>query len=195
MSSSGYTAITFVANEQPTTAKWNLIGSNDASFNNGNGFEDDIILNRHIATGNLYASKIYNPYKFDAYKGSGSQNSGSGAFVKVTLPSENYDTSNNFDNVTNNRFVAPVAGFYSFKGAAATGSNVSTLIAALYKNGTEYRRGVKGGAGSSFGSLVAADIQLAANDYIELYCYGSAAVAIEATGPMTYLQGHLISTT
>ena len=49
MASSGYTAITFVANEQPTTAKWNLIGSNDASFNNGNGFEDDIIINRHIA--------------------------------------------------------------------------------------------------------------------------------------------------
>lgn len=49
MSSSGYTAITFVANEQPTTAKWNLIGSNDASFNNGNGFEDGIIINRHIA--------------------------------------------------------------------------------------------------------------------------------------------------
>lgn len=49
MASSGYTVITFVANEQPTTAKWNLIGSNDASFNNGNGFEDDIIINRHIA--------------------------------------------------------------------------------------------------------------------------------------------------
>lgn len=51
MASSGYTAITFVANEQPTTAKWNLIGSNDASFNNGNGFEDGIIVNRHLATG------------------------------------------------------------------------------------------------------------------------------------------------
>lgn len=49
MASSGYTAITFVANEQPTTAKWNLIGSNDASFNNGNGFEDGIIINRHMA--------------------------------------------------------------------------------------------------------------------------------------------------
>lgn len=49
MPSSGYTAITFVAGEQPTTAKWNLIGSNDASFNTGLGFNDDIILARHIA--------------------------------------------------------------------------------------------------------------------------------------------------
>jgi hypothetical protein len=53
MASSGYTAITFIANEQPTTAKWNLIGSNDASFNNGNGFEDGIIVNRHYADASI----------------------------------------------------------------------------------------------------------------------------------------------
>lgn len=29
----GYTAISFTAGEQPTTAKWNLVGSNDAAFN------------------------------------------------------------------------------------------------------------------------------------------------------------------
>lgn len=51
MPSSGYTAITFVASEQPTTAKWNLIGSNDASFNTGDGFNDGIIIPRHLATG------------------------------------------------------------------------------------------------------------------------------------------------
>jgi len=49
MASSGYTAITFVANEQPTTAKWNLIGSNDSSFNLGTGLEDGVIGNRQIA--------------------------------------------------------------------------------------------------------------------------------------------------
>lgn len=58
MSSSGYTAITFVANEQPTTAKWNLIGSNDASFNSGNGFEDGIIVNRHLANNAVGAANL-----------------------------------------------------------------------------------------------------------------------------------------
>ena len=58
MASSGYTAITFVANEQPTTAKWNLIGSNDASFNNGNGFEDGIIINRHLGTAAVSVDKM-----------------------------------------------------------------------------------------------------------------------------------------
>jgi hypothetical protein len=33
MSVPGYTAISFTAGEQPTTAKWNLVGSNDAAFN------------------------------------------------------------------------------------------------------------------------------------------------------------------
>lgn len=58
MPSSGYTAITFVANEQPTTAKWNLIGSNDASFNTGNGFNDGIIVPRHLAASAATTSKV-----------------------------------------------------------------------------------------------------------------------------------------
>lgn len=58
MASSGYTAITFTANEQPTTAKWNLIGSNDASFNDGTGFEDSIILKRHLADNIITSEKM-----------------------------------------------------------------------------------------------------------------------------------------
>lgn len=60
MASSGYTAITFVANEQPTTAKWNLIGSNDSSFNLGTGLEDSVIINRHLASGAVTGDKITN---------------------------------------------------------------------------------------------------------------------------------------
>jgi len=58
MASSGYTAITFVASEQPTTAKWNLIGSNDSSFNLGTGFEDDVIITRHIGADQVTAEKL-----------------------------------------------------------------------------------------------------------------------------------------
>jgi hypothetical protein len=58
MPSSGYAAITFVANEQPTTAKWNLIGSNDSSFNLGTGLEDSVILTRHIAAANITGPKL-----------------------------------------------------------------------------------------------------------------------------------------
>ena len=44
-----YSADTFVADEQPTTAKWNKLWSNDASFNDGTGIADDAILQRHIS--------------------------------------------------------------------------------------------------------------------------------------------------
>lgn len=43
-----YTPQTFVADEQPTTAKWNLLWSNDASFNDGTGIGDNAILERHL---------------------------------------------------------------------------------------------------------------------------------------------------
>lgn len=44
-----YTAWSVVFGEQPTAAKWNILGTNDASFNDGTGIADDAILARHIA--------------------------------------------------------------------------------------------------------------------------------------------------
>jgi hypothetical protein len=46
MASSGYTLWSVVAGEQPTTAKWNILGNNDASFNSGVGFNDGVIGTR-----------------------------------------------------------------------------------------------------------------------------------------------------
>lgn len=48
-----YSADTFVADEQPTTAKWNKLWSNDASFNDGTGIADDVIDSRHYAAGSV----------------------------------------------------------------------------------------------------------------------------------------------
>lgn len=50
MSSTGYTPWVVTVGEQPTTAYWNLLGANDASFNNGQGFNDNIIAWRHLST-------------------------------------------------------------------------------------------------------------------------------------------------
>jgi len=49
MASSGYTPWSVTVGEQPTTVYWNLLGSNDASFNTGAGFNDDIIVWRHLS--------------------------------------------------------------------------------------------------------------------------------------------------
>lgn len=54
-----YSADTFVADEVPTTAKWNKLWSNDASFNDGTGIDDDVILERHINAGVLIENFHY----------------------------------------------------------------------------------------------------------------------------------------
>jgi len=48
-----YSADSFVADEQPTTSKWNKLWSNDAAFNDGSGIADNAIINRHYADGSI----------------------------------------------------------------------------------------------------------------------------------------------
>jgi hypothetical protein len=48
-----YSADSFVADEQPTTAKWNKLWTNDASFNDGTGIGDDTIDSRHYVAGSV----------------------------------------------------------------------------------------------------------------------------------------------
>lgn len=38
-------------NEQPSAAKWNILGTNDASFNDGTGIGDGAILPEHLLAG------------------------------------------------------------------------------------------------------------------------------------------------
>lgn len=94
MASSGYTAITFVANEQPTTAKWNLIGSNDSSFNLGTGFEDGVIVTRHHATNGVPGNALATNALLLGYVDTATTQSGIGASevdltglsITVTVP-------------------------------------------------------------------------------------------------------------
>lgn len=48
-----YTAWSVVFGEQPTAAKWNQLGENDAGFKDGTNFDNDIILAQHIANGQV----------------------------------------------------------------------------------------------------------------------------------------------
>lgn len=50
MSATQYAAWSVTAGEQPTTAKWGILGQNDASFNTGVGFNDGIIAWRHLSS-------------------------------------------------------------------------------------------------------------------------------------------------
>lgn len=53
-----YTAWSVVYGEQPTAAKWNQLGSNDAGFKDGTNIDDDAIITRHIADNAVVAGAI-----------------------------------------------------------------------------------------------------------------------------------------
>ncbi len=46
-----YTAWSVVFGEQPTAAKWNQLGTNDAGFKDGTNFDDSIVQPKHLLTG------------------------------------------------------------------------------------------------------------------------------------------------
>lgn len=53
-----YTAWSVVYGEQPTAAKWNQLGTNDAGFKDGTNIDNLAILNRHIADYAVEAKKL-----------------------------------------------------------------------------------------------------------------------------------------
>lgn len=53
-----YAAWSVVAGEQPTAAKWNILGTNDASFNDGTGIGTGAIVTAALGTASVTASKL-----------------------------------------------------------------------------------------------------------------------------------------
>ena len=177
-----YSADSFVADEQPTTAKWNKRWNNDASFNDGSGIAS-------LAWG---TTSLSNVYKFRARRVA-AQNTSAGAAVKINFDTEDFDTNSNYDNATNYRYTAAVAGFYPIWGHVNT-SAAGSLLIILYKNGSAYQRG--GQMGSSGGVICSDFVQSAATDYWEQYVFSASTGAIDVTAAVQpYFAAHLHSRT
>ena len=133
-----------------------------------------------------------NPYKFSAYRNA-AQNSGNAAFAKINFDTELFDTNSNFDVTTNvGRYTAPLDGFYQFN-ARASATSTTQFLLALYKNGVLYQRGDHALGNGTYGSTYSNTVQSAANDYWEIYSFGSGG-ALEVS---TYIgfSGFLVSRT
>lgn len=186
-----YSADSFVADEQPTTAKWNKLWSNDAAFNDSSGINFQI--------DNL--AGMSNPYKFHGWRNA-AQNMGNGTPAVVQCDVETFDTNGNFDITTNKgRYTAPVDGFYMLAGQAEAtiGINNGRTISCILKNGSLVKQGSSPrGASSAFSmaSAVSALISLSSGDYVELGAFGDAAGAL-TVGAETdnYFCGFLVSKT
>lgn len=108
-------------------------------------------------------------------------------WTKIPFDTEDFDISNEFDNATNYRYTATVAGYYQVNGSFIIASSASSvlILCAIYKNGTIYAVGpgykvlTRTGSGAQISDLV----YLAVGDYIELYGWHNSASArnIETT--------------
>lgn len=194
----GYVAWSVVFGEQPSASKWNILGTNDASFNDGTGIADDAILARHVSgfdKSNLTSD--VNPYKFSVYRNA-ALSSGAGSLGAVVFDTETYDSNNNHD-TSNGRYTAPVTGYYYFAAGciiAATGGD--TIYVSLLKNGAEHKRlherpSVAAGNNTSSGGSL---IQLTAGDYVQFGVFTTAARSF-VVGNQAYVwfNGFLISRT
>ena len=120
---------------------------------------------------------------FSAYMGT-SQTITTATLTKLQFNTENFDTNNNYDNVTNYRFTPTVAGYYSICGRMDFNGSTSATRAwvSINKNGSEYKRGVDmntNGSGVSVSNIIYLN---GSTDYVELYGWISATTAVAGGG-------------
>jgi hypothetical protein len=109
---------------------------------------------------------------FSAYQ-STLQSVSNNTLTKIQLQTEEFDTASAFDSTTNYRFTPQVAGYYQINGAVFFSTATASVIASIYKNGSEYKRGVYFGT-SGQSAIVSSLLYLnGSTDYIELYGYQS----------------------
>jgi hypothetical protein len=148
------------------------------------------------ATGTVMVSG--NQPTFYAYTTAGNQSVTSSTFTKINLATEAWDTNNNF---ASSRFTPTVAGYYQFNGSFSVEGlgTVTRFIISIYKNGTEYIRGIDS---ATIGNSAVISTMIPMNgttDYVELYGFIAGAGGIAFRGGSdgnlyTYLQGCLLRT-
>jgi hypothetical protein len=185
-----YQSWSVVFGEQPSASKWGILGTNDASFNDGTGIFG---LKKDLLTTDS------NPYKFHVYR-AGALTIGAGSTAKVTFETETFDTNNNFDATTNNRYVAPVNGFYWFSATVSMAVNANLYGILLYKNNSSHKRGnfySTGAVATNNEFTVTTLLQLSATDYIEIYMFNNSGSgsAIDTGAEKSYFSGFLVCRT
>jgi hypothetical protein len=122
-------------------------------------------------------------------------------WTKVQCGIEEFDTASCYDKDTNYRFTPNVAGYYQVNGNVQT-SSASSLTCSIYKNGSEFKRGINLTTGSATlyttGAGVSALIYLnGTTDYIEMYAYtnnssGGANVLVGNSALVCYFQASMV---
>lgn len=151
-------------------------------------------------TGSLSNVVTTIPYKFSVYKNSG-QTINASTTAKVTFDTELFDTNSNFDSVTNNRFIAPINGFYYFNTAVQIAfGGTDNYYVEFAKNGGAIKRLAEISTGANSGVVAIGGsglLQLSANDYVEVFVTNAGGTnrALTTGSASTYFEGYLLSAT
>jgi hypothetical protein len=199
------TTNSFSNNEQITSTKLNDIMDNSSFVSgavvSGQGLEITVggqmqikdldvttakIADSNVTQAKLAANVVGNGPAFRGFANSTTAISND-AFIKVNLLGESFDTGSYF---SSSRFTPLVAGFYLIQGAVDFETNVTSMFAAIYFNGSIRSLGSSGFRSSQVSDLIYMN---GTTDYVELYAYqfsGSSKNLI-SNSIGTYLCGHL----
>lgn len=187
-----YSADTFVADEQPTTAKWNKLWSNDASFNDGTGIADDAILGRHIAAGVVESESLNATIAFRAGM------TGSVVITSeatVVFDSESFDLGSDYNNATG-VFTAPVTGYYMIVAHLGLGNlaDGAQVLMRIKVDGTAVALGtmVSANAANDPRSDVSDVIALTAGQQVTVTGEASVAESLDGGATVNYFGGFFI---
>jgi len=173
-----YTAWSVVFGEQPTAAKWNQLGTNDAGFKDGTNIDNDAIIARHIDDGAVQLKTDITTYGKCRLFNSANQVIGTGGWTSFTFDSE--DSDGDAMHSTGSRITIPTGGdgWYYIAGqirwsasvTGARGLKFKKNGAASSKTGGLFEATPSGGAGATnlYCSTMA---YLVAGDYIEMQGY------------------------
>lgn len=128
---------------------------------------------------------------FSAYQSS-AQTLPSATYTKVQYQTVEWDTSSNFDAVTNYRYTPQVAGYYQVSGGIAVAVSPTQMNLVAYKNGA-FSKMLGGGATSTDRVEGSAIIYMnGTTDYIEAYAIAVTGQALATGSPFNFFQACLI---
>jgi hypothetical protein len=128
---------------------------------------------------------------FSAYQ-STAQTLTANVSTKLQFQTKEYDTNNNFDNVTNYRFTPTVSGYYQVSACITFSTTNTTLNLFLYKNGVLYKNGQAIASNGSVSSMSALVFCNGSTDYIEIYGSSGVTQNLSAAINSTYFQAVMV---
>jgi len=110
---------------------------------------------------------------FSASQTASTQSIANLTWTKVILPTEEWDTNNNFDSTTNYRFTPTVAGYYQINGNVSFNAlSNAEVLCSIYKNGTAYKYGNDIKATNIWMVNISSLVYFnGSTDYVELYVF------------------------